>query len=164
MDSQKGMILEELMGFENSVKNVELHVRAKNQPNYITWDNPEYLESYITNLNEATNRLQRENARLKKLHQKVIDTIKDLFNYNLTTEKDKWLDILASIKHLVDLACSNKDPKQCRRWRTHCDVQLYRVLEMQYLRGVEEMETSVLDIDVEVVFRNKTISFKPSLE
>lgn len=71
---------------------------------------------------------------------------------------------MTTIKHLVDLACEGKDAKQCRKWRVHCDVQLYRVLEMKYLRGVEEMENTILDIDIEVIIKNKAISFKPPIE
>jgi hypothetical protein len=34
----------------------------------ITWDNPAYVQTYIKNLNEATNILVKENNRLHKLH------------------------------------------------------------------------------------------------
>ena len=101
---------------------------------------------------------------MKKLHYKILDTIVGLFDYDLVEERNKWLEALASIKHLVDLACDNKDPKDGRKWKTHCDVQLYRVLELKYLRGVEEMENTILQIDIEVMMRNKVISFKPPIE
>ena len=36
------------MTFENSVKNVDIHIKTnKNQASYITWDNPEYLQTYV---------------------------------------------------------------------------------------------------------------------
>lgn len=38
---------------------------------------------------------------------------------------------------MIESACKNKDPKFCRRWKVHCDVQLYKVLEMQFLSGLE---------------------------
>jgi hypothetical protein len=38
------MILDQLMIFENSVQNVNVHIKtSKNQSSYITWDNPEYV-------------------------------------------------------------------------------------------------------------------------
>lgn len=101
---------------------------------------------------------------MKKLHHRIMDILVELFNFDLANERNKWLESLGEIKRLVDLGCGSKDMKQCRRWRTHCDVQLYRVLELQYLKGVEDMETTITDIDIEITIRNKTISFKPPLE
>jgi hypothetical protein len=71
---------------------------------------------------------------------------------------------LGNIKRLVELACGDKEPNLCRKWKNHCDVQLYKVLEVQYLRGIEEFDSTLIDIDVEVVFRNKQISLRPPPE
>jgi len=46
----------------------------------------------------------------------------------------------------------------------HCDVQLYKVLEIQYLRGIEEFDSTSIDINVEMVFRGRQISLRPPLE
>jgi dynein heavy chain 2 len=75
MDSQKGMIVEELVYFEECVKSVKLSVKTKNKNDYISWDNPDYLDSYIQNLNTATNNLLKENSRIRNLHIRVIDCI-----------------------------------------------------------------------------------------
>lgn len=57
MDCQKGMIVEEMMYFEECVKSVRLEVKTKNKNDYISWDNPDYLDGYIENLNTATTAL-----------------------------------------------------------------------------------------------------------
>lgn len=46
----------------------------------------------------------------------------------------------------------------------HCDVQLYKVMEMQFLTGLEDSDTVLPEINVEVLLKNKQIQFKPSIE
>ena len=45
----------------------------------------------------------------------------------------------------------------------HCDVQLFKVLEMQFLAGIEEGESVLPEIQVELLLKNKQLQFKPSL-
>lgn len=75
MDSQKGMIVDELVYFEECVKSVKLSVKTKNKQDYISWDNPDYLDGFIQNLNAATANLLKENGRLRKLHLRLIESI-----------------------------------------------------------------------------------------
>jgi hypothetical protein len=35
---------------------------------------------------------------------------------------------------------------------------------MQYLRGIQDLETNINDIEVEIIIKNKNITFKPALE
>lgn len=35
---------------------------------------------------------------------------------------------------------------------------------MQYLRGIQDLETNINDIEVEIIIKNKNITFKPPLE
>jgi hypothetical protein len=43
---------------------------------------------------------------------------------------------LEQIRGYIEAGCSDKDPKYCRKWKIHCDVQLYKVLEMQFITGL----------------------------
>jgi dynein heavy chain 2 len=79
-------------------------------------------------------------------------------------QRDAWINGLANIKRIIDTACGDKDPNLCKKWKIHCDVQLYKVLEIQYLRGIEEFDSTSIDIDVEIVYRNKHLSLKPTIE
>lgn len=53
------MLVDELVYFEECVKSVKLSVKAKNKPDYVSWDNPDYLEGYIQTLNGAATNLLR---------------------------------------------------------------------------------------------------------
>ena len=151
------------MYFEECVKSVKLSVKTKNKQDYISWENPDYLDGYIQNLNTATNNLLKENSRLRKLHIRVIDSICELAGLDMMRQREQWLERLNGLRRLIELACGEKDPNLCRKWKLHCDVQLYKVLEIQYLRGIEEFDSTSIDINVEVVFRGKQISLRPAL-
>lgn len=43
-------------------------------------------------------------------------------------------------------------------------MQLYRVLEVQFLAGLDDSESVLPEIAVEVLLKNKTIQFRPSIE
>jgi uncharacterized protein with von Willebrand factor type A (vWA) domain len=117
------------------VRNVNSEMQAGGE---LTWDKPANVERYIDSLNKATNRLVRENSRLNKLHSSIIDAIAELASHDLRREKNIWLAKLEQIRSYVEQACQEKDPKYCRRWKTHVDVQLYRVLELQFLAGLDD--------------------------
>ena len=130
----------------------------------ITWDNPVSVQTYIKTLNEATNVLVRENNRLNKVHHQIMEIIEDLANFDLRKNRQNWLLKLEQIKSLIEMACRNKEPKYCRKWKVHCDVQLYKILELQFLNGLEDTESIIPDITVDVILKNKEIILKPSLE
>jgi len=79
-------------------------------------------------LNKATNKLIKENSRLFKIHANILDIILDLGNYDIRKQKNIWMSKLEQIKGYVENACADKDPKYCRKWKIHCDVQLYKIL------------------------------------
>ena len=155
------MLLRELQNFEESVESVNKQV-GRNQE--ITWDNPTHVQSYIKTLNDATNVLMRENSRLRKAHYQIMELISELSNYDLRKNRQVWLLKLEQIKASIESACTNKEPKYCRKWKVHCDIQLYKILELQFLSGLEDSESIMSDINVDVVIKNKNIMFKPNLE
>lgn len=58
----------------------------------------------------------------------IMDIIESLAMEDLRKGRSIWLSKLNQIKELIEAGCQNKDQKYCRRWKIHCDVQLYKVL------------------------------------
>ena len=106
----------------------------------------------------------RENGRIHKIHHTIMDIIVGLAECDLRKDKGVWQTRLEQIKGYVEAACGDKEPKYCRKWKTHCDVQLYKVLEMQFLAGLEERESVLPEINVDVIMKNRVIQFKPTTE
>ena len=46
------------------------------------------------------------------------------------------------------MACGNKEPKYCRKWKVHCDIQLYKILEMQFINGLDTAESVLSDMNL----------------
>jgi hypothetical protein len=114
-----------LQNFEECVRNVNAEIKTGGE---LTWDKPANVEKYIDSLSKATNRLVKENGRLNKIHTNIMEIVIELAGHDLRKEKNVWLSRLEQIKSYVEAACAEKDPKYCRKWKIHCDVQLYRVL------------------------------------
>lgn len=93
-----------------------------------------------------------------------MDIVGGLSNEDLRKVRSIWISKLNQIKELVELGCQGKDQKFCRKWKIHCDVQLYKVLEMQFLNGLNDEDSVLNDMNLEVMIKNKTITFKPSFE
>ena len=70
-----------------------------------------------------------------------MDMIIELAALELKKNKNVWMAKLEQIKALIEVACGDKDQKYCRKWKVHCDVQLFKILEMQFLAGIEEGES-----------------------
>lgn len=67
-----------------------------------------------------------------------MDLIVELSHEDLRKGKSTWMAKLQQIKAMIDVGCGDREAKYCRKWRVHCDVQLFKVLEMQFLAGIEE--------------------------
>jgi hypothetical protein len=66
-----------------------------------------------------------------------MDLIIELAGDDLRKGKNIWMAKLENIKASIEVACADKEPKYCRKWKIHCDVQLFKVMEMQFLEGID---------------------------
>ena len=67
-----------------------------------------------------------------------MELIMQLAGEELRKGKTNWMSKLEQIRALIEVGCGQREPKYCRKWKVHCDVQLFKVLEMQFLAGIEE--------------------------
>lgn len=58
----------------------------------------------------------------------IMDIVASLANEDLRKGRSLWISKLNQIKELIEVGCQGKEPKYCRKWKIHCDVQLYKVL------------------------------------
>jgi hypothetical protein len=72
------LLVEQAVSFENTVKNMRVNAKVNKKSGggaaaagsgaFITWDNAEELETYISKIQEAVNGISNENRRLRKIH------------------------------------------------------------------------------------------------
>ena len=167
---QQPMLLEQAIEFENIIKNPNGNSKGNNKKNQvnnkITWANPSDLDQYIGRLQRCTEKLTDNNRRFRKMHQNIIDEITELMSINLVKNKAKWKDIIQNIRSQIVSVENhyNISPKNTSTWKTHLDYQLYKVLEHHYRMGLESFHDDIPEINVEMIYKQSKIQFKPSYE
>ena len=166
---QQPMLLEQAIEFENIIKNPNGNGKNMNRNqvnNKITWANPSDLDQYIGRLQRCTEKLTANNRRFRKIHQNIIDEIAELMNVSLVKNKAKWKDVIQNIRsQIVNVETHyNISPKNTSTWKTHLDYQLYKVLEHHYRMGLESFHDDIPEINVEMIYKQSKIQFKPPYE
>jgi len=87
-------------------------------------------------------------------------------NISLVKNKSKWKDIIQNIRsQIVNVETHyNISPKNTSTWKTHLDYQLYKVLEHHYRMGLESFHDDIPEINVDMIYKQSKIQFKPSFE
>jgi len=131
----------------------------------ITWDDPDKLKAYIGRLQEAAQKLTMHNRRLRKAHSEIGDIVVRLAAHDLVKEESKWTDGLLAIRQRLATEEGYVAVKaNMRTWLAHWDRQLYKVLELQFQRGVESLLSQIPTINVQLVYRDQRMRLRPRLE
>lgn len=159
MDSQKPMMLEAALEFENVVKT------ARVERSSVTWQNPAEVEEYVQKVQFAAANLTNENRRLRKAHFTVVEMIGELANIDLLRHRQMWKEKLDEVRRQVSRVTEAKaDADSCVPWRASLDRELFKALEVQYKQGLEHLSENLPDFKADLVFTNKQLSFRPPLE
>ncbi|XP_042887569.1 cytoplasmic dynein 2 heavy chain 1-like [Penaeus japonicus] len=151
--SQRPMMLEAALALSGLVQ----------EQNNITWSNTQELDSYISRLKAATQRLARENKQLAQCHLMVKERALQLMNTDLLRHQPKWKELLKemrSIMHQLD----EKGFSDQKSWCSHWDRQLYKALEHQYQLGIEALNQHLPEFKVELTYRQQRLQFRPPME
>ncbi len=155
--SQKPMLVQCARTFESNLRFISDKNKLKNE-NF-------NLENFVFLLQNAANDLNIEIRRLKKAHSTVLDYICQLLNYDLISNRVKWKELLKKSRKIVDEICEKySDEKMTIEWRNHWNVQLYKVLKIQYTLSLEKFFSNVPEIACQIVVKNKNLEFSPSME
>ncbi|KAI9364365.1 dynein heavy chain and region D6 of dynein motor-domain-containing protein [Zopfochytrium polystomum] len=165
---QHAMLLDHAKAFEHIVK--EQLPTAQSRP---TKQGPggariSEIEDYIQRLQNCAGSLTAENRRLRKLHATICETVAALFSVDLVkpNTKGKWKDSLAVVRNYFSAALDSGGIKSDDTliWRNHWDYQVYKVLEYQYQVSLESLTDFLPEIQVELVFQQSKLQFRPAFE
>lgn len=157
--SQKGMLLDAALAFEDIVKHPKLSSSGQ-----VTWSNPAEVESYIEKLQQAAERITSENRKLRKYHSVIGEKVVQLMNVDLLRYQEKWKELAKEIKGIMDNLENQQGYKNMKLWRLHWDHQLYKALEFQYRLGLESLNENHPEIHVELVYKQQQLQFRPPFE
>ena len=165
IESQKPMLAELAIRFEEVVLSTPgKSQKGQNGVNQITWNDPEELEKYIARAQEAAQGIMNEIRSLRKVHLAICDKMNELFNVDLLKHRNTWKERIDKIKGTIESVALGRDPKLVKKWRMHWDYQLYKVLEYQYQKGLDNLNQNLPEIKIELVYSSKNVSYKPPLE
>ena len=171
LPSQKPMLLQAVLHFDEVVKTANIvEQKSLSKPMMpgakavVTWENPLELEKYIKRVQEASEGVMVENRRLRKIHDTLTDYVNELMNIDLLKNRAKWKEILDKVRSIVHAVSGGREERETHKWRKHWDYQLYKVLEHQYQLGLETLNENLPEIHADLLYSNKTVVFKPSLE
>ncbi|XP_032214095.1 cytoplasmic dynein 2 heavy chain 1 isoform X5 [Mustela erminea] len=162
IQSQRPMMLQSALAFEQIIKNSKAGSGAKSQ---ITWDNPKELEGYIQKLQNAAQRLATENRKLRKWHTTFCEKVVVLMNVDLLRQQQRWKDGLQELRTgLASVEAQGFQASDMRAWKQHWDHQLYKALEHQYQMGLEALNENLPEISVDLTYKQGRLQFRPPFE
>ncbi|XP_073719558.1 cytoplasmic dynein 2 heavy chain 1 [Misgurnus anguillicaudatus] len=165
--SQRPMMLSCALAFEQVIKqqNPRSHSRDEGGKLQITWENPKDLEQYISKLQSAAERLSTENRKLRKWHTDFTDKVVLLMGVDLLRQQQRWKDGLQDLRTgFASLESQGFRSGDMKAWRQHWNHQLYKALEHQYQVGVEALNKNLPEINIDLVFKQGRLQFRPAFE
>jgi dynein heavy chain 2 len=158
LPSQQAMLLDTALEFERIIK-------ASSLDKSITWKTPEDLNLYISRLQKAGDKLVHENRRLRKHHETVVETVKDLMGIDLVKSQSKWKEKVNFIRGVINTVTEGGVKlENTLAWRNHWDFQLYKAFEHQYQYGLESLSEMLPEIKIEIIYKQQKLQFRPSFE
>ncbi|KAK3929891.1 Cytoplasmic dynein 2 heavy chain 1 [Frankliniella fusca] len=128
----------------------------------VTWTNTAAVDAYINKLNTVVQKLARENNKLAAYHAQISSKVVSLLDTDLIRQQQSWKEILKEIRGI--LAQVEQEFSNLRSWRLHWDYQLYKALEFQYKSGLENLNQHLSEIQIELVYRQQILQYRPPLE
>ncbi|KAJ1562887.1 Cytoplasmic dynein 2 heavy chain 1 [Nowakowskiella sp. JEL0078] len=158
---QQTMLLDIALEFESIVRTSKDGAKKPS----ITWDSPTEVESYISKLQVAADRVSLANRKLRKFHDTIGEHVLNLMSVDLVRNQQKWKETVNVIRSILssvlDMGIKVEDTQT---WRTHWDYQLYKALEFQYKVGLDTINENLLEIKIDIIFKQQKLQFRPSFE
>ena len=155
------MLLDALVEFEKIVN------KPSSGGGELTWSTPTECEHYVERLQQASEKLTRENRLLLKVHKQLGEQLVTLMMVDMLRQRDQWKSQWQEVGQQMSGIKSKYRPEQMAKWVMHWDHQMYKVVEAAYRFGLESLNENLQLPDstkVELVFAQGVLQFKPSIE
>ncbi|CAD7084661.1 unnamed protein product [Hermetia illucens] len=133
------------------------------QSESVAWNDEESVKNYVSKLQAAVNQLSNDNNMLAGYHEQAKRTVVKLMNTDLMSQGQVWKDEMRHLREIV-ATIQSKGFNNLDAFKLHWDHQLYKVLEYQYILGLIDMNNKLPDINIDIVFRQQQLQFRPTEE
>lgn len=118
----------------------------------VTWSDTIAVDKYISRLQDAVERLSKENNKLAFYHTQIRDKVITLMDADIIRQQNAWKQGLRDIRDVISQVEALKFPNM-KSWKLHWDYQLYKALERQYQLSLCNLHSHFPEINVELVYR-----------
>ena len=151
---QSGLLLRQATAFEQVVK------EAKN----MKWNDNELVTEYMNRLMNAADILTSRNRKLRNIHTNIAHRVNKLMDIDMLRKRDEWKIEFNKIEAIFIKEEKIHSIDHISVWRQHWDQQLFKAFEIQYCFSLLSLARSKIEIPVNLIYTNKILTFKPSLE
>ncbi|CUG03846.1 Hypothetical protein, putative [Bodo saltans] len=130
----------------------------------IPFSNYSELDALNQRFYSSLETLSNQNRHIRRFHNDFATQVIDLHNVDLLRSMDQWRAIADGMRTTFDTFIKTQQLKNHDRWRRHWDAQLYKALECQYRKGLENLHENMQEFKVELVFKQGQVQFRPSFE
>eukprot|EP00049_Salpingoeca_infusionum_P001770 m.50835 g.50835 ORF g.50835 m.50835 type:complete len:4155 (+) comp11193_c0_seq1:125-12589(+) len=163
LESQYLMLETHARALENLIKKPV--VAASTGESIVRWSSVDQLDQFIAKLQEAAFTLTKANRQLRKIHGQFSDQVVRLMDMDLLRKESEWKDAFGRFRaQIAQLSAQGFTPEAMRPWLVHWDHQIFKALEVQYKSGLESLNSLLPELQVELVFRQQTLQFRPPIE
>ena len=159
---QRPMLLDALVEFEKIVTKP-----TNGGSGELTWSTPTECEHYVERLQQAAEKLTRENRLLVKVHRQLGEQLVSLMMVDMLRQREQWKAQWQEVGQLVTGIKARYAADRMAKWLLHWDRQMYKVVEAAYIFGLESLNENLQLPDstkVELAFSQGALAFRPSIE
>lgn len=126
--------------------------------------NYQELEGLHLRFQNSVELFSSQNRHIRRFHSEFLIQVVALHNVDLNRNMDQWRSVVDSMRSNFDEFILQHRLEGYEEWRRYLDCQIFKALEYQYKRGLENLHQSMETLHVEVAFKQGSIQFKPSFE
>jgi dynein heavy chain 2, cytosolic len=152
--STKPLLLDAIAVFEDAVQ-------GGSNP---SWSNARECATYVTSLQDAATHMELQIQQYRAAHEQLATVVSSIAALDLLKQQSSFRKLVRSIRHIVEPVVRGKPKEQALTWLKHWDIQLYKAVEAAWRMGLESLVESLPTIRCELVFANRAVTFRPSLE
>ncbi|KAI9183234.1 hypothetical protein H9P43_004151 [Blastocladiella emersonii ATCC 22665] len=123
----------------------------------INWRDRDQVRTFIAQLSSVAAALQAQNNRFHLVHQNCLGVLLKMLRYPTVNQWKLGVQELSTT--LAELGYTSA---QLLPWRTHLQMQLYKVMRTNYAQSLKEF--SLPEVKVDVTMKNGKIVLRPPLE
>ena len=157
---QRAMLIDKAVAFENAIRSSQ----TKDKTKMLSWKDTRALESYLASVQGAADELTKANRYLQSVHKSIMERVIRLFDVDLINEFLWKKEINEIKKTIAEIEVQGYSKENLAPWVSHLQQQVWKVVGIQFARGLQTLTTNLPTIEVEIVYVQQVLQYRPTFE